>query len=746
MCKQYKCNSTFHHSEIRSTMPSTQYQPHTFQPPSLHSHNPISSFNGASHTFRSLFTFHSRARSAAISSPDIFSLSHAFSLTLFTTFTTTATPVMTAIPSPHPLPFKPSPSPSHSASPTTTAPTSTSPSPSHSHHPSLTSPTSPPPLPDIFQDLEARFLLNLPDSELSSFPRLFFQLQQAHWFYCDFYYDRWPHQLPPYNNLKAFCSKFFSTSTLLSSQLRSFEGLYESFTSYLHSVPVCGMILLNGAMDRVVMVRGWKGNTWSFPKGKIDANESELACAVRECREEVGYEVGEGVVGEGDWIEAAMNGKSVKLFMVSGVDESYHFETRTRKEISGIEWVDIATLPSYKDNRMGGGGGGGGDEEKKRKFWNVMPFVDELRRWIGNKKKGKPNQRRNKQQQQQQQNSKPIKPPPSHPIPIQPTNSLSVASSPHHAGQHVALSSSVPTSSPHPNRPPSSATRQSIDDSNALTFAGGTVSGGRGSGSGGGGWSAEEMFALNEAKYGVRSSVVEEKLEEPEGIDEIMRSVMGPKYRGGGGRGGSRGDKERGGKHRSARSEQLPNHPHSGQSPSNSPAPLPPLPEQSTIATAAGAQPPQSVRGRGFRGRGRGNTRSTLPLPGTSSSTGPTTTAPALNVEELDFSHNPYQSRTLAVSTTSSSPASPSPLHSAAGQSPASSVLPSPASFSQLSAKSAATPTTQPQATNGSSAVPPYSARASDKVGGGKAGPSTFSEFRFDLDSILQPLSATKLD
>ena len=489
------------------------------------------------------------------------------------------------------------------------------------------------------------------------------------------------------------------------------------------------------------MVRGWKGNTWSFPKGKIDANETELQCALRECREEVGYDVDESGVGDGDWIEAAVNGKSVKLFMVAGVDETYNFETRTRKEISGIEWVDIGTLPSYSESRRVGSSGGGEDDSKeRRKFWNVMPFVDELRRWIANKRRGgKPNQRRNNKQQQQPQ-PKGIKPPPSQPIAIQSNDSLSVASSP-----HPTLSSSVPSASSHPSthyaRPSTPGGRPKIDDSNALTFAGGGVGGGRGGG-GGGGWSAEEMFALNEAKYGVRSSVVEEKLEEPHNIDEIMRSVLGPKYRGGGGggaRGSSRGDRG-GGKHRSVRSEQLPNPNHqSGLPSSNSPTALPPLPEQSLGTSTAQSQ----QRGRGFRGRGRGNNRNTVPLPDTGTAAN---SAPLLNVEELDFSHNPYQSRTLAVSTTASNAATV-PSRSSATQPSPSSVLPSPASFSQLSAKSAATPTTQPQATNGSSAVPPpFSARASERSAGGKAGQSTFSEFRFDLDSILQPLSATKLD
>jgi hypothetical protein len=45
-------------------------------------------------------------------------------------------------------------------------------------------------LEDVYADIEARFLLTLPDEELSE-ERLFFQLEQAHWFYEDFYADEW---------------------------------------------------------------------------------------------------------------------------------------------------------------------------------------------------------------------------------------------------------------------------------------------------------------------------------------------------------------------------------------------------------------------------------------------------------------------------------------------------------------------------------------------------------------------------
>ena len=40
-----------------------------------------------------------------------------------------------------------------------------------------------PSLEEALSDVEARFILNLPDTELNQTDRLFFQIEQAHWFY-----------------------------------------------------------------------------------------------------------------------------------------------------------------------------------------------------------------------------------------------------------------------------------------------------------------------------------------------------------------------------------------------------------------------------------------------------------------------------------------------------------------------------------------------------------------------------------
>lgn len=103
---------------------------------------------------------------------------------------------------------------------------------------------------------------------------------------------------------------------------------------YKTRVPVRGAIMLNTAMDQVVLVKGWKsGSSWSFPRGKIDKNEDDLDCAVREVLEETGYNLA-GMVHEGDHVEINMREQNMRLYIATGVPEETVFQPKTRKEIS----------------------------------------------------------------------------------------------------------------------------------------------------------------------------------------------------------------------------------------------------------------------------------------------------------------------------------------------------------------------------------------------------------------------------
>jgi len=133
--------------------------------------------------------------------------------------------------------------------------------------------------------------------------------------------------------------------------------------------------LLNPQMTKCLMVRSWKGNSWTFPKGKINQDESEIDCAKREVKEEVGFDISNLIQPHEHLQVTLQNGKSITLYIVPNVPESYPFRTETRFEISEIRWIPVKALPkSSSMNRP--------SDNSQLNFWMVAPFCKRLLRWI----------------------------------------------------------------------------------------------------------------------------------------------------------------------------------------------------------------------------------------------------------------------------------------------------------------------------------------------------------------------------
>lgn len=349
--------------------------------------------------------------------------------------------------------------------------------------------------------LFSRFFINLPTEELASFDRVFFQLQEANWFYSgsasntlvhiptdrhgetekrycpcpclrdcdstvvaipqisdffplDFYSDKYPH-LPKMDKLKTFCRNFFAHSAPLKPYLARFDDLFSQFRDYVGKVPVCGCVLMTPDLKKCLLVRSWKGNSWCFPKGKINKDESEIDCAAREVLEEVGFDVS-SIISEKDYVQTYIHQKRMRLYIVPGVSEKTVFNTFTRKEIGEIRWFSLNEL-------------GTGANTQNHKFFTVAPVVSSIHRWVRNQKK--PRAKKN-------------------------------AGAP--APAPVATASKSPKKA---TRRGSGGKGEEVNyrdpERDALTF--GSI--GKGKGSGGSGWSAEEMFKTNERKFGVCSTV-----------------------------------------------------------------------------------------------------------------------------------------------------------------------------------------------------------------------------------------------
>ncbi|KAJ7169909.1 Dcp2, box A domain-containing protein [Mycena filopes] len=226
---------------------------------------------------------------------------------------------------------------------------------------------------EVLEDLSSRFILNLPDEELASLERICFQVEQAHWFYEDFIREENPKfpSLP----LKKFSAMLFHACPLLHQWSHDHEQAFNTFMQYKTRVPVCGAIMLNDTWEKCVLVKGWKSSSgWGFPKGKINEDEPAHSCAIREVLEETGYNLATQI-NKQDVIEMSIKEQKISLYIVPGVSEDYPFKTKTRKEISKIEWFKLTDLPTWKRNKAAPG-----------KFYLISPFIGALKAFINERK------------------------------------------------------------------------------------------------------------------------------------------------------------------------------------------------------------------------------------------------------------------------------------------------------------------------------------------------------------------------
>lgn len=240
-------------------------------------------------------------------------------------------------------------------------------------------------------DLCVRFIINLPEADLSSVARICFQVEEAQWFYEDFIRPLDPSL--PSMSLRSFCLRIFQHCPLLSAfSADNHMRAFEEFLQYKTRVPVRGAIMLNETMDSVVLVKGWKrGANWSFPRGKINKDEDDLDCAVREVYEETGYDIREaGLVpsdGNVKYIEITMREQHMRLYVFRDVPMDTHFEPRTRKEISRIEWWRLSELPAFRKKGQSHVQDDGEAAINANKFYMVAPFLVPLKKWVVEQKK-----------------------------------------------------------------------------------------------------------------------------------------------------------------------------------------------------------------------------------------------------------------------------------------------------------------------------------------------------------------------
>ena len=227
----------------------------------------------------------------------------------------------------------------------------------------------------VLDDLSSRFILTCPEEEFDNLDRIVFQIEQAHWFYDDFYREA-DSQLPSYN-LRDFTRLMFYHCPLLRPHADQADTIFSHWKLYKERVPVCGGILLNSDLTKVLLVKGWYSrSSWGFPRGKVNKDEPLEDCAAREVYEETSFNLHEppppcpGI--KSDWVlQEQHKHQLVTLFVIPMVPEEFPFLPRTRKEISKIKWHYIRDIPhDYSRSNDPNSNG-----VNPNNFFTIVPFM-----------------------------------------------------------------------------------------------------------------------------------------------------------------------------------------------------------------------------------------------------------------------------------------------------------------------------------------------------------------------------------
>lgn len=192
----------------------------------------------------------------------------------------------------------------------------------------------------VLEDVLTRFVINALDEDLSTNARIFFLFEEAHWFYLDFI-----RQINPYLpnlKMKQFSQKLIELFPLIWKGGDPIEGLKE-FSNYKQSIPVRGAAIFNESLDKLLIVQGMESNKWSFPRGKISKDENDVDCAIREVKEEIGFDL-TPFIRKQDFIERNFKAKNYKIFIAKNVPEDTDFKPLARNEIAKIKWISFKKL------------------------------------------------------------------------------------------------------------------------------------------------------------------------------------------------------------------------------------------------------------------------------------------------------------------------------------------------------------------------------------------------------------------
>jgi len=232
-----------------------------------------------------------------------------------------------------------------------------------------------PELCDAANDCCSRFLNSLPITDLRDQSKLFYAVEKAHWWYTDMWRVGDNLSRLPRLSILQFGLIATSSNKVLEYILSPKQNvqILSNWRKQKRFLPARGAILLDPTFTKCVLVADYNNGQWSFPKGRLEVEESDVTAAIREVNEECGIDI-TTYINPQWYIQTNLKGYDHKMFIVPLMQKE-NFKTLTRMEIRDIKWVNIANLVHKKDELLNLDKQVFALQKSKIKFWDSQNFI-----------------------------------------------------------------------------------------------------------------------------------------------------------------------------------------------------------------------------------------------------------------------------------------------------------------------------------------------------------------------------------
>jgi 8-oxo-dGTP pyrophosphatase MutT (NUDIX family) len=120
-------------------------------------------------------------------------------------------------------------------------------------------------------------------------------------------------------------------------------SVYDSDKAFSRNRRKAGAVIFNPPTDSVLLVQS-RGNLWGFPKGSIEENETIEAAAIREVREETGYEL-----NITDLVKMHRVNNKVHYFESYSDRHPLHVQKTPGNDVNSLAWIKLSCIKKLID-------------------------------------------------------------------------------------------------------------------------------------------------------------------------------------------------------------------------------------------------------------------------------------------------------------------------------------------------------------------------------------------------------------